>query len=296
MSGPIYGLCPVGRDWLKESSGNPQTGRDWVRAPPDAPRHLDDSDNVMTHLAHKKINAFSGVGHGFYFWNFRTDLEEPHWSYMLALEKGWIPKGNLNDEKIQSACDREDKGEFKCILKHKAAEEYVRNAVEYILDAENRTNTEKGRSILSMQGDNLEREANELIGEYFEKNRGIGATCDFGGVAMLVEEDREIIDSDDDRLWNNDDEYYGETITIYRGPTTLALVLTVIGAALLGSVIGFIVAMRTNKGFNRKVRESVFFRPISQSKIPLIRSSLALPEFSNYDELQGLIPDNEIAR
>ena len=35
------------------------------------PAFLDDTDNVMTHLAHKKINAFSGIGHGFYFWNFR---------------------------------------------------------------------------------------------------------------------------------------------------------------------------------------------------------------------------------
>lgn len=26
MSGPSFGLCPVGRDWVKESSGNPQTG------------------------------------------------------------------------------------------------------------------------------------------------------------------------------------------------------------------------------------------------------------------------------
>jgi glucan 1,3-beta-glucosidase len=26
MSGPSFGLCPVDRDWIKESSGNPQTG------------------------------------------------------------------------------------------------------------------------------------------------------------------------------------------------------------------------------------------------------------------------------
>ena len=293
MSGPVYGLCPVGRDWLKESSGDPQTGHDWVRAPPDAPKHLDDSDNVMTHLAHKKINAFSGVGHGFYFWNFRTDLDEPHWSYMLSLQKGWIPKGNLNDDKIQSACDREDRGEFKCILKRRPPEEYVRNAVAYILESENRTDTEEGQAILEMEGDDLNREADVLIADYFEKNRAMGATCDFGGVAMLVEEDRDIVESDDDSLWNNDDEYYGETITIYRGPSKLVLVATVIVAALLGSVIGFIVAMRTNKGFNRKVRESVFFRPLSHSRIPIIRSSLALPEYANYDELEGLIPDDE---
>jgi hypothetical protein len=64
MSGPIFGLCPTTRDWLKESSGNPETGRDWIRAPPEAPKHLDDTDNVMTRLAYKKINAFSGIGHG----------------------------------------------------------------------------------------------------------------------------------------------------------------------------------------------------------------------------------------
>ena len=65
MSGPAFGLCPGTRDWLKESSGNPFTGRDWIRAPPNAPRRLDDTDDVMTNLAYKKIDAFSGIGHGF---------------------------------------------------------------------------------------------------------------------------------------------------------------------------------------------------------------------------------------
>ena len=68
MSGPIFGLCPTTRDWLKESSGNPKIGKDWVTAPPDAPRGRDDTDDVMRRLAEKKINAFSGIGHGFYFW------------------------------------------------------------------------------------------------------------------------------------------------------------------------------------------------------------------------------------
>ena len=35
MSGPIFGLCPTNRDWLKESSGNPKIGKDWVTAPPE---------------------------------------------------------------------------------------------------------------------------------------------------------------------------------------------------------------------------------------------------------------------
>lgn len=75
MSGPIFGLCPGSRDWIKES-GNPLTGKDWIKAPPQVPSRFDDTDDVMTRLAHKKIQAFSGIGHGFYFWNFRTDLYE----------------------------------------------------------------------------------------------------------------------------------------------------------------------------------------------------------------------------
>lgn len=50
MSGPMFGQCPVDRDWMKESNGNPATGRDWVRAPPEAPKHLDDTDNVMRNV------------------------------------------------------------------------------------------------------------------------------------------------------------------------------------------------------------------------------------------------------
>jgi glucan 1,3-beta-glucosidase len=85
MSGPIFGLCPGSRDWLKESNGDPLTGQDWIRAPPIAPYGYDDTDFVMQRLALKKINAFSGIGHGFFFWNFRTDLYEPQWSYMGTL-------------------------------------------------------------------------------------------------------------------------------------------------------------------------------------------------------------------
>ena len=67
MSGPIFGLCPGSRDWVRESSGNPFTGKDWIRAPPNLPKQLDDTDNVMRNLAYRKIEAFSGIGHGFFF-------------------------------------------------------------------------------------------------------------------------------------------------------------------------------------------------------------------------------------
>jgi hypothetical protein len=30
MSGPIFGLCPGSRDWIKEKD-NPLTGKDWIK-------------------------------------------------------------------------------------------------------------------------------------------------------------------------------------------------------------------------------------------------------------------------
>ena len=293
ISGPIYGLCPVGRDWLKESSGNPQTGHDWVRAPPEAPRHLDDSNNVMTHLAYKKINAFSGIGHGFYFWNFRTDLEEPHWSYMLALDRGWIPKGNLMDDKINTACNREDQGLFKCVLKKSNAvsEESVRSAVAYILNLENKTNTPEGEDLLSKKGDALNSAAGDLVSEFFDEHKAEGTTCDFGGIAMLVELDRNI--TDDDNLGWTDDEYFPEYVTVYRGPNIMVLILIVLLAVIVGSVLGFAIAMRVSPKFNRKVRESRYFRPLSSSTNSLVRKSFALPDLDGYDELAHLVEQQQ---
>lgn len=64
MSGPIFGLCPGTRDWLKESEDHPLTGRDYIKAPPEAPRHLDATDEVMASLTLKKLDAFSRVAHG----------------------------------------------------------------------------------------------------------------------------------------------------------------------------------------------------------------------------------------
>jgi len=293
MSGPLFGFCPVGRDWLKEV-GNPLTGHDWVRAPPQAPKHLDDTDNVMTRLAYKKINAFSNVGHGFYFWNFRTDLYEPDWSYMQAMERGWIPKGNLHDDKIRTACAREDQGEFKCILKHNVQEESVKGALEYIFymekkNGDNIDNPIDEFEIMNKTGSDFFKAAEPVMSAYFEEYKSSGATCDFGGVAMLVEENRTI--SDDDSLGWNDEYLYR---TVYRGPSTLTIILLVALATLLGSFLGFLLAMRLSKRFNKRVRESRIFRPLAASTNTLIRKSFALPDddfFNNNGEFARLVEE-----
>jgi hypothetical protein len=290
MSSPIFGLCPVSRDWLKESSGNPQTGHDWVRAPPQAPKHLDDTDNVMTHLAYKKINAFSGIGHGFYFWNFRTDLEEPHWSYMLALERGWIPKGNLNDGKIANACLNEDEGYFKCVMKKGVSHKAVRAAVEYIIKQKNETGTltDEDEAVLHLKGQDLTKRGDDLITSYFDDFKASGATCDFGGIAMLVEENRTV--TDDDFLGWDDDEYQ---VIVYRGPDWMVIFLLILLAAICGSIMGFIVAMHVNKKFNKAVRKSRMFNKISTSKNSLVRRSFALGEADQFGELDRLVKEQD---
>lgn len=280
MSGPSFGLCPVGRDWAKESSGNPQTGHDWVRAPPKAPVHLDDTDVVMTHLAYKKISAFSGIGHGFFFWNFRTDVDEPEWSYLLALERGWIPTGSFNDPKIQDSCMNEDEMAYKCIVKRNAPDDGIKDAVEYIFSQQNNeTAASEGKSILNLEGKELRERAEDLITQYFESNKGAGVTCDFGGIAMMVEENRTI--TDDDFLGWDDDEYFREVI--YRGPKVWLLTAIIAVGILLGLLIGFVVGMRTNKGFNQYVRKSSLFLPLSKSKNSFVRSSLALDSLQYVD-------------
>lgn len=288
MSGPSFGFCPVDRDWVKESSGNPQTGRDWIRAPPKAPKYLDDTDNVMTHLANKKINAFAGIGHGFYFWNFRTDLEEPQWSYMLALDRGWIHKGNLNDELVLDACKNEDLGDFKCVLKKNIPDEPIRDAVHWIND---QTNITEDRQVEALSGDKLRAGAEILIDAYFQDHKGEGVTCDFGGIGLLVEENRTI--TDDDHLGWDDDEYY---IYVYTGPKWWVITIYIIVGTLFGSMVGFIMAMRLNSQFNKRVRESRFFKNSSFARNPLIQKSLAMPRISeDFADLEHLYAADEKA-
>eukprot|EP00536_Pseudo-nitzschia_multiseries_P002184 jgi/Psemu1/251407/estExt_Genewise1Plus.C_290041 len=280
MSGPSFGMCPVGRDWIKEK--NPLTGRDWVTAPPKAPLHYDDTDNVMTLLAYKKISAYSGVGHGFYFWNFRTDLDEPHWSYLLALEKGWIPQGSFNDPKIQDACRSEDDMAYTCHLKHDMPESSLIKAVQYILGQKNGTETAFEKSVEYMNGQELNDAANDMVSDFFEENKLAGVTCDFGGIAMLVEENRTLTD-DDFVDW--DVAYFvneGERI----GPSWWQVTVIISAGIVLGSALGFILGMRYNKGFNYYFQQTAIGRRIIQSDNVGLKKTLsitALDEALDFD-------------
>ena len=250
-----------------------------MRAPPEAPAHLDDTADVMTNLAYKKINAFSGIGHGFYFWNFRTDLYDPQWSYLLALELGYIPKGDLNAEKIWRACDKEDSSEIKCIVNRKSPEKNVKDALAYIYNVENKTQTERD-IVKNMTGPELYTTASSAFARFFEKARHEGATCDSGGAGQLVEVDRLNRTIDDSY---DDDEYFVSYSE--EQPVVWNIVLVVASTTFALTIAVFIAAMRISQSFNKTVRNASFFRPITRSRSHLLRSTLNLPDSEGYEEI-----------
>ena len=207
---------------------------------------------------------------------------------MAALDRGWIPRGSFhNDPNIANACAREDDGDYLCVVKKGQIDKAIRDAVAYVLNFQNMTSDPESQKILNMTGIDLRNNANDVLGSYFRKYRSRGATCDFGGVAQLVEQDRK--SSDDDTVFLTDDEYYG--VIVQRGPSTLTLALWGIAVLVVGTLAGFILAMRYSPRFNERVRKSKLFLPISSSKNSLVRSSLNLPSLEDYDEIQASIND-----
>jgi len=79
---PLFGKCPVDKRYQNE-------------------------DEFASNLAKAKLYAFDFGGHGWFFWNFKTDLQEPRWDYSRAVSQGWIPLNVAdleNDASISEAC------------------------------------------------------------------------------------------------------------------------------------------------------------------------------------------------
>jgi glucan 1,3-beta-glucosidase len=58
------------------------------------------------------------VGHGWFFWNFKTELE-PKWDYIRSVEAGWLPRdAQASSREVALACAAEDTGEkYACTVK-----------------------------------------------------------------------------------------------------------------------------------------------------------------------------------
>ena len=103
---------------------------------------------------------------------------------MAALDRGWIPKGDLNAPEVADACAREDSGAYRCVVKKGMQDEAILNAVAYILNVQNASDTSEGQEMLHKTGSNLYDSANTLIDSFFQDHRLAGVTCDFGGLTM----------------------------------------------------------------------------------------------------------------
>ena len=58
-----------------------------------------DDAKIMYNLTIAKLYAFDLNNHGFFFWNFRTELE-PRWDFSRAVAMGWIPPLIRNDSTV----------------------------------------------------------------------------------------------------------------------------------------------------------------------------------------------------
>lgn len=161
-SGPSYGMCP-------KTSDNAF--------------NQDDDIEFTRNLNMKKLNAFA-MGHGWYFWNFKTEIGTK-WNFLALLRQGAFP-ANVTDYKetdgVFSACDKEDKGEFVCRAKRGVHEYELKNGLAYACNA---VGIECGN--MTERFDTLEEQCDWAFNEYWHHYRQSGATCDFGGAGHLLE-------------------------------------------------------------------------------------------------------------
>jgi glucan 1,3-beta-glucosidase len=161
MSGPSFGKCPVTSDNAFEQE--------------------DDAD-FTRNLNLKKLNAFA-LGHGWYFWNFKTEIGTK-WNFLALIRQGAFPKNvsrYADEDGVFSACDKEDKGEFVCAAKRGVKKYELENGKAFACNA-------PGMDCKGLEDrfSTLEEQCDWAFNEYWHLNRESGATCDFGGAAHLL--------------------------------------------------------------------------------------------------------------
>lgn len=181
-SGPSFGYCPLSSNMS-----------------------FDLPDNDMFHqLGQKKVNAFN-YGHGWYFWNFKTEID-PKWDFMRAVENGWLP-ANISSPgpEVDLACQHEDTGDFLCHAKRGVARYTLESGLAFACSASGVQCSNATLTHLKHEQEKLQARQNhehitdkhnmpisELLdacdkafNRYWHLQRTNGATCDFGGAAQL---------------------------------------------------------------------------------------------------------------
>ncbi|POM77566.1 Glucan 1,3-beta-glucosidase, partial [Phytophthora palmivora] len=161
QSGPAFGKCPV--------TSNTAFGQD-------------DDVKFARNLNLKKLNAFA-LGHGWYFWNFKTELGS-RWNFLELVRQGVFPKNvsSYHDsEDVFSACDKEDRGEFLCAAKRGIHPDDLERGLDYACSGNH-----VDCSDIDTKFPTIEERADWAFNEYWHAYRYSGATCDFGGAAHLL--------------------------------------------------------------------------------------------------------------
>ena len=187
VSSPSFGMCPTDISWVTiPSENNISTG------PIPKSMHLLEEESinvdncVLKDLAHKKIASFARSTHGWYFWNFRTEISL-RWDYIRATEQNWIPKDikQLNPS-LASSCLKEDQGAYLCLSKRNIFEETIRGGLYWIEITEGQTQGNLSW-IDHLHGHHLSIRADEIFNNFWHQNYIYGISCDFGGAAQLIE-------------------------------------------------------------------------------------------------------------
>mmetsp|Transcript_24492 Transcript_24492/g.61990 ORF Transcript_24492/g.61990 Transcript_24492/m.61990 type:complete len:467 (+) Transcript_24492:209-1609(+) len=157
-STPAFGMCPIDKSWPNDTE-------------------------VMTALGHKKLNAWT-YGHGWFFWNFKTELE-PKWDYLKSVANGWLPKdAQGNHKEVYEACNKENTGHIACVARSDASRDTILDAVDWAC--------EHADPPIPACSDPVRKitEASSIFNTSWHHQRLMGGTCDFNGAAELADMDK----------------------------------------------------------------------------------------------------------
>ncbi|TDH70334.1 hypothetical protein CCR75_002904 [Bremia lactucae] len=163
QSGPSFGDCPI--------TSNTSFGQ----------QNDDDERAFARNLNLKKLNAFA-VGHGWYFWNFKTEFGS-RWNFLDLVRKGAFPTNVSSyhaDDDVATACMDEDEGVFLCTSKRGKRHDDLEKGLEFACGGK------VDCTDLDTRFSTIEERCDYVYNEYWHAHREDGASCDFGGTAQLV--------------------------------------------------------------------------------------------------------------
>ncbi|KAE9022728.1 hypothetical protein PR001_g13077 [Phytophthora rubi] len=214
QSGPAFGKCPVTSD---TAFGQ------------------DDDVEFARNLNLKKLNAFA-LGHGWYFWNFKTELGS-RWNFLELVRQGAFPKNvsNYHDsdsDDVFAACEKEDRGEFLCAAKRGVHPDDLERGVDYACSGEH-----VDCSDIDTKFPTLEERADWAFNEFWHAHRHSGATCDFGGAAHLLSTTRVASLEQQQRLHRNTETASSSAVTVifwsFVGVVAGVVVVVVAGVRIM---------------------------------------------------------------